>query len=83
MADVIIKNAYVLTMDPDFGDLKNGTIVIEDGRITEVGEKTNERADTVIDAKNSVVMPGLINTYSRSNDSFTRLCRRSATFGMA
>jgi len=45
MADVIIKNAYVLTMDPDFGDLKNGTIVIEDGRITEVGEKTNERAD--------------------------------------
>ena len=66
MADIIIKNAYVLTMDPDRGDLKNGTIVIEDGRITEVGEKTNERAETVIDAKNSVVMPGLINTHTHA-----------------
>ena len=66
MADIIIKNAYVLTMDLDLGDLKNGTIVIEDGRITEVGEKTNERAETVIDAKNSVVMPGLINTHTHA-----------------
>ena len=66
MADIIIKNAYVLTMDPDLGDLKKGTIVIEDGRITEVGEKTNERAETVIDAKNSVVMPGLINTHTHA-----------------
>ena len=66
MADIIIKNAYVLTMDPDVGDLKNGTVVIENGRITEIGEKTNESADTVIDAKHSVVMPGLVNTHTHA-----------------
>ncbi|AKB19699.1 MULTISPECIES: amidohydrolase family protein [unclassified Methanosarcina] len=66
MADIIIKNAYVLTMDPDVGDLKNGTVVIEDGKITEIGEKTKENADTVIDAKGSVVMPGLANTHTHA-----------------
>ena len=48
MADIIIKNAYVLTMDPEKGDLKNGTVVIEDGKITEIGEKTDESADTTL-----------------------------------
>ena len=43
MADIIIKNAYVLTMDPEVGDLKNGTVVIEDGKITEIGEKTERK----------------------------------------
>ncbi len=66
MADIIIKNAYVLTMDPDLGDLKNGVVVIEDGRIMEIGEKTNESAETVIDAKQSVVMPGLVNTHTHA-----------------
>lgn len=66
MADIIIKNAYVLTMDPEMGDLKNGTVVIEDGKITEIAEKTKESAETVIDAKNSVVMPGLVNTHTHA-----------------
>lgn len=66
MADIIIKNAYVLTMDPCAGELKNGTVVIEDGKITEIGEKTKESADTVIDAKGSVVMPGLVNTHTHA-----------------
>jgi 5-methylthioadenosine/S-adenosylhomocysteine deaminase len=66
MADIIIKNAYVLTMDPERGDLKNGTVVIEDGKITEIGKKTDESAETVIDAKNSVVMPGLVNTHTHA-----------------
>ena len=76
MADIIIKNAYVLTMDPDTGDLKNGTVVIEDGKITEIGEKTKESADTVIDAKGSVVMPGLVNTHTHAAMTlFSGLCR--------
>ena len=53
MADIIVKNAHVLTMDPERGDLKNGTVVIEDGKITEIAKETREKAETVIDAKNS------------------------------
>ncbi|MFZ2498538.1 amidohydrolase family protein [Methanosarcina sp.] len=66
MADIIIKNAYILTMDPNVGDLKNGTVVIEDGKITEIGKNTKESADTVIDAEGSVVMPGLVNTHTHA-----------------
>ncbi|MCQ1535021.1 amidohydrolase family protein [Methanosarcina sp. KYL-1] len=66
MADIIVKNAYVLTMDPEAGDLKHGTVVIEDGKITEIGEKARESADTVIDAKGSVLMPGLVNTHTHA-----------------
>jgi len=53
-------------MDPDAGDLKNGTVVIEGGKITEIGEQTKEHAETVIDAKGSVVMPGLVNTHTHA-----------------
>lgn len=66
MADIIIKNAYVLTMDPDAGDLKKGTVVIEEGKITEIGQETKESAETIIDAKGSVVMPGLVNTHTHA-----------------
>jgi 5-methylthioadenosine/S-adenosylhomocysteine deaminase len=66
MADILIKNAHILTMDSDTGDLKNGVIVIEDGKIKEIGENKNESAETVIDAKNSVVMPGLVNTHTHA-----------------
>ena len=85
MADIIIKNAYVLTMDPDAGDIKKGTVVIEDGKITEIGVKTKESADTVIDAKGSVVMPGLVNTHTHAAMTLFRgyaddlqLCRMSS-----
>lgn len=53
-------------MNPEVGDLKNGIVVIEDGKITEIGEKTDESADTIIDAKRSVVMPGLVNTHTHA-----------------
>jgi 5-methylthioadenosine/S-adenosylhomocysteine deaminase len=66
MADIIIKNAYVLTMDPERGDLKNGTVVIEDGKITEIAKESSEKAEIVIDAKNSLVMPGLVNTHTHA-----------------
>ncbi|MDD4749697.1 MAG: amidohydrolase family protein [Methanosarcinaceae archaeon] len=72
MADLIIKNAYVLTMDPEAGDLKNGTVVIEDGKISAIGKKTTETAETVIDAKGSVVMPGLVNTHTHAAMTFFR-----------
>jgi 5-methylthioadenosine/S-adenosylhomocysteine deaminase len=53
-------------MDPELGDLKNGVVVIEDGRITEIRKETNKSAETVIDAKHSVVMPGLVNTHTHA-----------------
>ena len=67
-ADILIENAYILTMDPAAGDIPRGRIAVENGLITEIGPMPPEapRAGTpakkTIDASGSVVMPGLINT---------------------
>jgi 5-methylthioadenosine/S-adenosylhomocysteine deaminase len=72
MADIIIKNGYVLTMDPELGDLKNGVVVIDDGSIVEVAESTEATADTVIDARGGVVMPGFVNTHTHAGMTLFR-----------
>ncbi len=72
MADIIIKNAYILTMDPDAGDITDGVVVIEDGKIIYAGSCTDDTADTVIDAKGGVVMPGFVNTHTHAGMTLFR-----------
>jgi len=72
MADIIIKNGNVLTMDPELGDLENGVVVIDDGSIVEVAESTEATADTVIDARGGVVMPGFVNTHTHAGMTLFR-----------
>ncbi|NOR46497.1 MAG: amidohydrolase family protein, partial [Methanosarcinaceae archaeon] len=72
MADIIIKNGYILTMDPAQDDIKRGVVVIEDGIITQVSGSTDKTADTVIDAKGGVVMPGLVNTHTHAGMTLFR-----------
>ncbi len=71
MADILIKNGYVLTMNPA-GDIKRRVVVIEDGVITQVADSTHETADTIIDAEGGVVMPGLINTHTHAGMTLFR-----------
>jgi 5-methylthioadenosine/S-adenosylhomocysteine deaminase len=63
LANIIIRNAYILTMDPERGEIQNGVIVIDNGLIREVAESTNESARKEIDAHGCVAMPGLVNTH--------------------
>lgn len=72
MADIIIKNGYILTMNPAQDDIKQGVIVIDNGIITKVAESTDETADNVIDAKGGVVMPGLVNTHTHAGMTLFR-----------
>lgn len=72
MADTIIKNAYILTMDPSVGDIENGVVVIENGTIKEIGTSTQCSAEKIIDAKGSVLMPGLINTHCHAGMTIFR-----------
>ncbi len=72
MADIIIRNAYLLTMDPELGDIENGVLVIENGMITEIARSTESSADTVIDAGGCVVMPGLVNTHCHAGMTLFR-----------
>lgn len=62
--DILIKNGLVLTMDKQKRILKNTSVGITDGKITDIKEGMTGEADFVIDASDKIVMPGLINAHT-------------------
>ena len=68
----LIKNAdVVVTMDATRAELKNSDILIENGKISQIGNITAD-ADNVINAQGCVVTPGLINTHHHLFQSLVR-----------
>ena len=68
MATTIIRNAYVVTMDPERRIISDGAVAFENGRIVAVG-KTDEvlaahSALDVIDGTDRMVIPGLIDGHN-------------------
>lgn len=66
MKQILIKNAYVVSMNEKREIYNNGSILIENDLIKAIG-KVDEKSiiDTaeIIDAKGKIVLPGLINTH--------------------
>jgi len=61
---ILIKDvSWVVTQNPKREILKDQSVYIEDGKITKIG-KIDEKADLILDGKNKLVMPGLINTHT-------------------
>lgn len=66
---VLIKNAYIVTMDDNKTIYPNGVIEIADSMITFVGEKSNYNEsyfNEIIDAKGMLVTPGFHNVHTHS-----------------
>src|SRR5579862_3616197 len=62
-ADVVIKNAYLMTVT--HGNIKNGSIYIKNGKIAAIGEHVSAPASTmVIDAGGRYVTPGIVDSHS-------------------
>jgi imidazolonepropionase-like amidohydrolase len=60
---LVIQNATILTVTK--GTIENGSILIRDGKITEVGKSVRApQGATVIDAKGMFVSPGVIDCHS-------------------
>ena len=60
---VLIKNATILTVS--HGVIRNGSILVRDGKIAEVGQNIAAPAGaTVIDASGQFIMPGIIDAHS-------------------
>jgi len=74
MSSLLIKNGQLVTLDNANRFIANGSIYIEDMRIMEVGEASavKRTADRIIDARGSVVMPGLINAHHHLYSTFAR-----------
>ncbi|MGL4999361.1 MAG: amidohydrolase family protein, partial [Cetobacterium sp.] len=66
-ATIIIKNGTVLTMDKNNSVIKNGVIIVKDNKIVSVGKDDlleKYSAKKIIDAKDGIIMPGMINTHN-------------------
>ena len=74
MSSLLITNGHLVTLDEANRFIDNGSVYIEDRRIIEVGDSTTitRTADHCIDARGSVVMPGLINTHHHLYSTFAR-----------
>ena len=60
---IVIKGATILTMT--HGTIPNGTVVIENGKIAEVGTSVREPANAlVVNAAGEYVLPGLVDPHS-------------------
>lgn len=65
MFDVIIKNGVII--DGTGKVMKRDDIGIKEGKIVEIGDLYNEKADKIIDAKDKYVAPGFIDINNHSD----------------
>ncbi|SCZ06820.1 amidohydrolase family protein [Alkaliphilus peptidifermentans] len=59
---LLIKNAKIYTMAN--GIIDKGDILLQDGKIIEIGENINHEAAEIIEAEGMVALPGLIDCHS-------------------
>lgn len=74
MSTLLVKNAYLVTMDDRQREIPDGALFIRDGFIEQVG-RTSElpaEADEVLDLRDYVVLPGLVNTHHHFYQTLTR-----------
>ena len=74
MTTLLIKNAYIVTMDDHLREIPEGGLFIRRGLIQEVGPMSElpETADEVLDLKGHIVFPGLVNTHHHFYQTLTR-----------
>ena len=66
MADrVLIKGGTVLSLDRAVGNMVEADVLIEDGIIGEVGRSLRARGAEVVDAADTIVMPGFVDAHRR------------------
>lgn len=74
MTTLLIKNAYILTMDDHQREIPDGGLFIRNGFIEHIGA-TNQlpiTADEVLDLNGHIVLPGLVNTHHHFYQTLTR-----------
>lgn len=65
MSKKIIYNAHIITMNANLDIIPNGSLLIENGKISRISGETMRDDDAeMTDAKGMYVMPGFINTHT-------------------
>jgi len=74
MTTLLIKNAYIVTMDDHQREIPDGGLFIRRGLIQEVGPMSDlpSTADEVLDLQGHILLPGLVNTHHHFYQTLTR-----------
>ncbi len=76
MSTLLIENGFVVTVNDQQQIHQPGYVFIEDDLITAIGSgespSTLKKADTIADATNMAVMPGMINAHTHLFQTFVR-----------
>jgi len=70
--EFVVRNAYIVTMDPKLGDIPNGDVHVRDGALVAVGANLNAPNAEVIDGRNRIACPGFVDTHFHLWGSFAR-----------
>ena len=60
---LVFRNGFVVSMDPEIGEIPNGDVLVEDGKIVDVGRDLGVSDAEEIDATGMIVMPGFVDTH--------------------
>lgn len=69
MASLLIRDAHILDLDLPF---ERADVLIQDSRVARIGVNLDVSADRTLDARGKVLMPGLINAHTHSNQILER-----------
>ena len=59
----VIRDAYVMTMDPQLGDIAGGDVHVSNGAIVAVGKAVQAPGAMAINGRGTIVLPGLVETH--------------------
>ena len=62
--ELMIRNAFVMTMDPALGDLKTGDVHIANGVIRAIGPNLAAPGATELDGRDMIALPGFVDTHT-------------------
>ncbi len=74
MSTLLVKSAYLVTMDDHQREIPEGGLFIRDGFIEQVAPVSElpQEADEVLDLREHILLPGLINTHHHFYQTLTR-----------
>jgi len=81
---LLIRNGFVVSMDPEVGDIPNGEVFVEDGKIVDIGRDLGVSDAEQVDATGTIVMPGFVDTHRHTWQTPVRgvLRRRGLVFAL-
>jgi cytosine/adenosine deaminase-related metal-dependent hydrolase len=72
MARTLIRNATILSVDPNIGDLHRGDILIEGSKIASIAPSIAADDAEIVDAANRIAIPGFVDTHRHTWESLLR-----------